>query len=166
MPQRDIIVPNVKIKDKSIFSLDELYKTFYRWFEFHNYDFQEQEYREEDLAGKKHIEIKWYAEKRIDDYIKYVLEINFLIIGLEEVEIEQAGIKASSNKGEIELRVKAYILKDWNEKWEGQAFTKFLRGFYDRYLIKNRILGYESELYEETYNFMDEVKAFLNLHRF
>ena len=74
MQQRDVIVPSIKIKEKSIFNLDELYKILIRWFELHQYDFQEREYRDEDMGeGKKHLEIKWYAEKKIDDYIKFVI---------------------------------------------------------------------------------------------
>ena len=167
MPQRDIVVPHVKIKDRSIFSLDELYKMLYRWFELYSYNFQEQEYKDEDMGeGKKHIEIRWYAEKKISDYFKFVIEVNFLIIGLESAEIEKEGVKHQTNRGEIEIRIKSYIEKDYDAKWEGSAIMGFLRNVYDKYVIKSRIEGLESMLYEETYRFMDEAKAFLNLHRF
>lgn len=167
MPQKDFIVPHVKVKDRSIFSLEELYKLLIRWFENYGYDFQEQEYRENDMGeGKKHLEIKWYAEKKIDDYFKYVMEINLFILGLESVEIEKDGVKHKTNRGEIEVRTKAYLLKDWQSKFEQSAFMKVFRDVYDKYIIRSRIEGYEGELYEETYKFLDEVKAFLNLHRF
>jgi|SRR3989344_2289675 len=167
MPQKDIIVPHVKIKDRSIFNLDELYKMLIRWFELHNYDFQEQEYRDNDMGeGKKHLEIKWYAEKKIDDYFKFVMEINLFILGLESVEIEKDGVKHKTNRGEIEFRTKTYLLKDYKEKFEQTALMKFLRDVYDKYIIRSRIEGYEGELYEETYKLLDEIKAFLNLHRF
>lgn len=167
MSQKDIIVPSVKVKDRSIFSLEELYKLLYRWFELRRYIFQEQEYRDEDMGGgKKHLEIKWYAERKIDDYFKFVIEVNFLILDLEKVEIEREGLKVATNRGEIEMRVKAYILKDYDNKWENSAIMRFLREFYDKRLIRLRIEGYEGELYEETYKLLDEVKVFLNLHRF
>ncbi len=167
MSQKDIVVPNIKIKDRSIFSLDELYKMLVRWFELNGYDFQEQEYRDEDMGeGKKHLEIKWYAEKKISDYFKFVIETNFLIVGLESVEVEKGGIKYKTNKGEIEMRIKSYIEKDYDSKWERTVMMQFLRAVYDKYLIKSRIEGYEGLLYEETYKYMDETKAFLNLHRF
>mgnify|MGYP001559023789 FL=1 len=167
MPQKDIIIPGIKIKERSVFSLGELYKILYRWFELHEYSFQEQEYRDEDLGGgAKHIEIKWYAEKNIDDYFKAVIEINFLVLGLVDVEIEQEGVKIKSNKGEIELNTKAYLVKDYDRKWENSPVMRFLREVYDQKMIKRRIEGYEGILYEETYKMLDEVKAFLNLHRF
>ncbi|MEK6934940.1 MAG: hypothetical protein AABW46_03610, partial [Nanoarchaeota archaeon] len=167
MPQRDIIVPHVKVKDRAIFALEELYKALFRWFELHNYDFQEQEYRDDDMGGgRKHLELKWYAERKIDDYFKFVMEVNFLIVGLEDVEVEIEGVKHKSNKGDIEIRTRSYLLKDWQAKFEQTAMMKFLRDVYDKYIIRGRIEGYESDIYEETYKFLDEIKAFLNLHRF
>ncbi|MFH1592619.1 MAG: hypothetical protein ABIB47_04610 [Candidatus Woesearchaeota archaeon] len=166
MVQRDTIVPNVKIKDKSIFSLEELYKLLFRWFELNQYDFNEQEYRDEDTgAGQKHLEIKWYAEKKINDYFKFVIETNFLVLGLEKVEIESGGVKRNTNKGEVELRIKAYILKDYENRWEA-GFMRFLRAFYEKFVIRGRIDDLENQIYEEAYRYMDEIKAFLNLHRF
>jgi len=167
MPQIDIIVPNIKIKERSVFSLDELYKMLVRWFELHRYDFQEQEYRDENLGEKgKHLEIKWYAEKKIDDYFKFVIKMEFLVLGLIDVEVEKDGVKAKTNKGEIEIRTKAYMVKDYDKKWENSPIMRFLREIYDKKMIKSRIEGYEGELYEETRKLLDEVKVFLNLHRF
>ncbi len=167
MPQKDIILPKLKVTEKSVFSLDEVYKLMYRWFELHNYDFQEQEYRDEEMGdGSKHIEIKWYAEKKIDNYFKYVIEIGFLVLGLVEVEIDKGGIKAKSHKGQIEMQFRAYIIKDYDKKWENNPLMRFLREIYDKKLIRSRIEGYESELYEETYKLINDIKAFLNLHRF
>jgi len=166
MSEKDIIVPLIKIKERSIFSLDELYKMLLYWFNVHRYDLQETEYRDNDIGGgKKNVEIKWYAEKKINDYFKFVIETSFLILGLEDVEVEQEGTKVKSNRGEIEFNIRSSIVKDFDNKWE-TGIMRFLRGTYDKFIIKSRIEGYEKELYEEVYAYMDEIKVFLNLHRF
>jgi len=165
MAQRDLVIPSLKIKDRSIFSLDELYKLLIRWFELHAYELQEREYRDEDMGGgKKHLEINWYAERKINDYFKFVIETAFLVVGLEEIEIEKAGVKRKSNKGEVEIKIKAYLLKDYDNKWESGAMY-LLRGFYEKYLIRASIVELEKEIGEEVYKYVDEIKAFLNLHR-
>lgn len=165
MPQMDFVAKGIKIKVKSVFDLSELYKLLYRWFETHGYDFQELEYRESLEAGGKSLEIRWYAEKKMDDYIKFVIKPSFFVVGLEKVEIEREGEKESTNKGEVEQRFDAYLLKDYDSKWEG-PFLRFLRTVYDKFLIKSRIEGYEGQLHEELYTLLNEAKAFLNLHRF
>lgn len=165
MPQIDYIAKALKIKVKSVFDLDELYKLLYRWFETHGYDFQELEYRESIEATGKNLEIRWYAEKKMDDYIKFVIKPSFFVLGLEKVEVEREGEKEATNKGEVELRFDAYLMKDYEDKWKG-PFIRFLRSCYDKFIIKSRIEGFEGQLHEELYTLMNEAKAFLNLHRF
>ena len=167
MSQKDIVIPGIKIKERSIFSLDELYKMLARWFELHMYDLQEQEYRDDDMGeAGKHIEIKWYAEKKIDDYFKFVVETTFVVVGLVDVEIDNEGVKSKSNKGDLEIKIKSYLVKDYDSKWEKSPIMRVLRETYDKKLIKSRIETYQKDLYEDTYKIMDEIKVFLNLHRY
>lgn len=164
MSQKDFIAQAIKVKQRSVFDLSELYLLLYKWFELYGYDFQEQEYRDIEKAGKKNLEIRWYAEKKIDDYIKFVIKISFMVLGLESVEIEAEGVKRKSSKGEVEFRFDAFLLKDYEDYWE-KGFIKFIREVYDKYIIKGRIDNLEGELQGELYKFIDEIKAFLNMHR-
>lgn len=167
MPQRDYVATGVKVKQKSVFNLDELYSVLWHWFETHNYDFQEQEYRDETTAGGHNIEIGWYAERKIDDYIKFVLEITFFVVGYQKVEIEkEGGVKEKTGKGEVEIQISAYLLKDFEDRWGKPAVLLFLREVYDKFIIRGRIESLEGGLHDELYRFIDEIKAFLNLYRF
>lgn len=166
MPQRDYVAQAIKVKQKSVFNLDELYSVLWSWFELNTYDFQEHEYRDTDTAKGKNLEIRWYAEKKIDDYIKYVIEVTFFVIGYEGVEIEkEGGHKEKTGKGEVEIQLDAYLEKDYEDRWTGPVLL-FLREVYDKFIIRNRIEALEGDLHDELYKFMDEIKAFLNLHRF
>ena len=165
MAQKDFVASAIKVKQRGIFDLDELYLLLYKWFELYGYDFQEEEYRDIEKEGKKNLEIRWYAEKKIDDYIKFVMKISMMIVGLEEVELEEEGIKRKSKKGTIEIRFDAYLLKDYEDRWQGSAI-KFLREVYDKFIIKGRIESLEEELHDNLYKFIDELKAFLNMHKF
>ena len=165
MSQKDFVASGIKVKQSGVFNLDDLYLLMYKWFELYGYDFQEQEYRDIDQAGKKNLEIRWYAEKKIDDYIKYVMKISMMIVGMEKVEIETEEGKQKTSKGTAEFRFDAFLEKDYEGRWEGGAM-KFLREVYDKFIIRGRIESLEGELKAELYKFMDEVKAFLNMHRF
>ena len=166
MSQRDIVAQGLKIKQKSVFNLDQLYKTMFRWFELYGFDMQEREYRDSVEGNAKHLEIKWKAVKRIDDYIQFVIITNFLVLGFETIEIEEDGVKMKTNKGEVEMNFYAYLEKDYEDKLKDSGYAKVIREIYDKYIIKNRIESLEGELYEELYKLLDEIKAFLNLHRF
>jgi len=165
MPQRDYVAQFIKVKQKAVFDLTELYKLMYRWFDLNGYFQQEVEYRDSEEAMGKHLEIKWYTEKKIDDYIKFIIEPSFLVLGLSKIEIEREGIKTATNKGEVEIRFDAYLLKDYDDKWGGPVM-RFFREVYDKYIIKKRIEDFEGLLQTELYKLIDEIKAFLNMHKF
>lgn len=164
--QRDYIMTKLKVKQQAIFNLDEFYKALYRWFELYHYDFQEREYRESQEPKGKHIEIRWYAEKKIDDYVKFVIELDFLVLGLEDVMLEkEGGMKTKTNKGTVELRFTAYLLKDYEDSWSKGPVIQFMRACYDKFIIRGRLEGYEMELYNEAHKLIAEAKAFLALHK-
>ncbi|MAG20261.1 hypothetical protein CL618_02410 [archaeon] len=167
MPEKDyVIVPWMKIKQSSTFSLDELYKMMYYWFERHDYVFKEKEYAEQRTQGSKLYEIRWYAERKVTDYIKFVIEVGLFFSGIKDVEVEKDGGKMKTQGGTVEMRFSAHLRKDYEGNWESSPVLKMIRGMYDKYIIGSRIEGYEDDLYEETYDLMNEVKAFLNMHKF
>lgn len=166
MSQKDFLATAVKIKQSSVLNLDELYVLMYKFFELYGYDFQEQEYRDIDKGGgKKNLEIRWYAEKKVDDYVKFIVKISMMVVGFEKIEIEEEGIKRKSSKGTAEFRFDALIEKDYDDRWAG-GVMKFIREVYDKFVIKGRIERLEGELLGDLHKFMDEIKAFLNMHRY
>ena len=165
MSQKDYIVHNIKFKQKVILDLTELYKHMDRWFKLYGYDMFETEYRDSEEENGKHLEIKWYADKKESDYIKFVIKVHFLILGLVDVEIEREGIKTKAQKCEVEIKFDCYLEKDYDDKWSAPV-QRFLREIYDRLIIKKRIEQHEQMINTELYNLIDEVKAFLNVHRF
>lgn len=165
MSQKDWIVQNIKFKQTAIVDLSELYKHMWRWFDLYGYDVFETEYRDSDEPEGKHLEIKWYAEKKVDDYVKFVIKTSFLVTGMTKVEIERQGQKIGANKGTLEIKFDAFLEKDYDDKWTG-PIQRFLREIYDKLLIKKRIENYEDMLNTELYKYIDELKAFVNVHRF
>ena len=166
MPERDYIVKNIKIRQQSIFDMSDLYKIMFRWFTQHNYDFQEKQYMEQNSPRGKHLEIGWETAKKMSDYIKFRIDIKFLVNGLDSVEVEVGGLKKKTNKGDVEMRFDAYLELDYEGKWEGRPVTKFLREIYNKYVTKSRMEDYEAQIHEELYEFLNEIKSFLNLYKF
>lgn len=164
MSQIEYVVKGLKVKQKTIFDMAELYKHMYRWFELYGYFVQEVEYQDSEEQNGKHLEIRWYAEKNVNDYVKYVITISFLVLGFEKIEIEREGGKVETNKGEIEIKFDAYLKKDYEDRWQG-TFTRFLRGIYDKYIIKNSLKDHIEEINIELYKLVDEVKNFLNMYK-
>ena len=142
-----------------IFDLKDLYIFFRTWLQDQRYDVAEKKYSEKIRAGGKELEIQWDVSREISDYFKYSWTINYLVLGLTKQEVN--GMKL--DKGEVRIKIDAFLEKDYESKWQSHPFVKFLRDVYDRYVIKSRIEDYEDRLTEEVDEAITQLKTFLSL---
>ena len=161
--EKDILFKQ-KVKYTGTFSYKELYRIIYEWLMDHGYDVSEKSYKEIIGAGNsKEVDIEWEAWRKITDYFRYYLHIQVQIFRMTEVEVEIDGVKQKMNKGAIEIGIKSILEKDYESRWITRAPIAFLRTFYDRYLIKERIEKFVGELIGEMGTIADEIKSFLNI---
>lgn len=150
------------LKHKGFFNYSDTYNFCYNWFKNEGYNLSEDEYTEK-VSGAKEILIKWKAKKKVTDYFLYVIEVNWHILGMSEAEVEENGKKVKTNKGELKLAIKGKVKRDYEETWDKQPYYKFLRGIYDKYILRTTIDEYEDALTDKAQKFVEETKAFLNL---
>ncbi len=150
-----------KIKQSGIFDFKDFYRFAYEWLDGEGYDVAEGKYSEKISPGGKEIEIEWEAKRKISDYFRFVAKVRWRITGMKDVEVQKNGEKINMNKGTVEIRSKGVLEKDYEHRWEDNPFLKFLRGVYDRYIIRARIDQYETKLIEEVDEFIGQCKAFL-----
>ena len=163
MPEKDIIF-KTKIKHKGVFNFSELYRILHDWLLDQNYDVNEKAYKELIVAGgARDIEVEWEATKKVSDYFKFEIKSKLRIFGMTNVEVEIDGEKQKMNKGQLELDVACAIMKDYELTWEKRPSLKFLRGLYDKYLIKDRSIQFENKIIAEMDEFVAQAKSFLAL---
>jgi len=162
MAEKDTVFKG-KFKQKGIFDFKDFYAFAYDWLNGEGYNVTENVYSEEITGDSKKIEIEWVAKKKISDYFRFVIKINWMIIGLKNVEVEREGKKLKMNSGQVEVKISGVLEKDYENKWEDHPFWKFLRGVYDRYIIRSRIEQYEDKLEGEVDEFIAQCKAYLVL---
>jgi len=160
MAERDTIFSG-KIKHTGIFDYKEFYRFCYIWLVDQGYLLTEKTYSEKIQPNGKEVEIDWEARRKISDYFRFVIKAKWRILGMTTVEVEENGKKLKMNKGQTEIKVDAILEKDYEHRWENNAFTKFLRGLYDRYIIRGRIDYYEGRIFTEADEFIAQAKAFL-----
>jgi len=141
----------------------DLYNFCFNWLKDEGYKLKEEEYTEKITSFGKEIILKWEASKKITDYFKHVIKVEWHILGMKDAEVEQDGKKVSTNKGEVKITIKATLVRDYEERWEDRPFYKFLRGVYEKYIIRETREEYESDLENKAKEYIKEIKAFLNL---
>lgn len=153
-----------KFKFEGIFDFKETYNFVDRWLKDYGYVLiQEKNYVEKIKPEGKDVEIKWEAKKKISDYFRFFLKLDWLITGMTNVETERNGVKIKANKGRIEIKITGFLEKDYEHRWEVTSISKFLRGIYDRYIIRSRIESYEYKIIEEVDELVAQTKSYLEL---
>jgi hypothetical protein len=157
------LVYNESVKHKGYFNYSELYNFCYQWLKDEGYMVREEEYGEKITGGGKEITIKWSASKKITDYFRNLITVKWKIIAMTDAEIEINGKKEKTNKGDLKLTFEAELERDYEQKWEENPTYKFMRGIYDKYVLKTMIDQYEDRLWDKTESFVENAKAFLML---
>jgi hypothetical protein len=164
MAEFDLVVSDLKITKEGVFDFNELYKTVKSWLEFHKYDFFEKNYEDITKTESKNVKIKFEAERKIDDYHKFGMEIT-LKVGDHKIVVSHDK-KKKLVQGSLVISINAGIASDIGSEWEDKPVKKFFRGIYDKYVQSDKRMMLNNELKEDTSNLYNEIKAFLNLQRF
>jgi len=160
MAEKDTIFKG-KIKQRGLFDFKDFYTFTYDWLMDENYDVFERKYVEKVKGDSKDVEIKWEAMKEISDYFRFVIIADWIILGMKQVKVKKEGKEITIDSGVLEIKFKAILVKDYENRWENHPFWKFLRGVYDRYMIRTRVEQYEERLMEEVNEFIAQCKSLL-----
>lgn len=152
-----------KLKQVGYWNYKDLYNFCFDWLKDEGYKVKEKEYVEKLSSLGKELILKWVAEKKVTDYFKNEIEINWHILGMKDAEVELDGKKISTNKGEVAITVKATLVRDYEERWEDKPIWKFLRGVYEKYVIRTTVDEYENNLEDKAKEYLGDVKAFLQI---
>ena len=162
MSEKNKIVEK-KLKYVGIFDFKDAYSFLYTLISDWGYGLNEKSYSEKVKGDSKEIDISWEGSRKIDDYFKFELLIDWKILGLKDAEVMKDGKKIKANSGEVEIKMTGILVKDYEDKWSGTPFMKFLRGVYDKFVIAKTTEEYEDKLTAEVEEAVDEMKAFFVL---
>jgi hypothetical protein len=151
------------VKHKGFWNYSEIYKFAYAWLKDEGYNISEDNYTEKVTSFGKEIAIKWTSKKKVSDYFRNIITVSWHILGMTDSEIERAGKKEKTNKGEIKLTFTATLERDYEKRWEDKPFWKMMRGVYDKYVIRTTMDEYEDRLQSKVLKFIEETKSFLQL---
>jgi len=163
MPEEDTIIKS-SVKHKGFFTFADLYRFAYDWLKDETgLDVTEDKYGEKLAGNEKEIDVEWTGEKKLTDYFKIKVKVEFEIKKLKEVEIQQEGKKIKTNQGDVKITAKGILIKDYDGKFERTAFRKFLRSVYERWIITSRVDQFEDKVFEDVDEFLAQIKAWLAL---
>ena len=152
-----------KLKQTGNWNYTDVYNLAFSWLKGSGYKLKEDLYSEKLSANGKEVIIAWTAEKKVTDYFQYQIKMDWHILGMKDAEVEIEGKKVKTNKGEVEIVFKANIIKDYEKRWEDKPLWKFLRGIYEKYIIRETIDEFEDDLEDDVKDMIKDLKAFLRI---
>ena len=161
MPEKDYVASPVKIGYSGVLALNDLYKVMQNWFKLYKYKVKELDHKVSRGEGGSDIYLKWAADKKMSDYLKFTIETEIFVNNM--VEVESKKTKKKLARCDLRVIVQGYIAKDIEDVWTGKAFLKFMREAYDRFVIGSKMEEYEKELLGDVRKFVNEVEAFIRV---
>lgn len=152
-----------KFKHTGYWKYKEVYDMVFFWLRDHQYKINENLYNEKIISNGKEVVIRWEAEKKVTDYFKYQIKADWHILGMKDVEVEIDGKKQKTQNGEVEIIFKGVLIKDYEKRWEDKPLWKFLRGVYEKYVIRATVDEFEDHVEDDVREMIGELKAFLKL---
>ncbi|MEA3378138.1 MAG: hypothetical protein U9Q69_00710 [Nanoarchaeota archaeon] len=169
MPQKDFIAPVKKIERNTVIEVTDLINSLQVMIKDRGYDtLVEQEHKEQtDTKGNKKVFFYWFAKKQVSTYVKLFLEIS-MKSSVTNISIEQDEKKKTMQDGDISFEIGGYVSKDIEDEWrmrKKSPFKKFLREAFDKFISRDKMESYESELEEDIKNIVHELKTYLKMQR-
>jgi len=163
MAEKDTIFSS-EMKYGGIFDFKAFYKFCYDWIEDEiGIKMVEKKYEEKLAGDTKEIIIEWEEAKKLTDYFRFDMKVDFTVRKLKEVEINQGGKKIKTNNGDVKVKVKGILVRDYAGKFETSAFNKFMRSIYEKWVITSRIGQFEDKIVGDCDGFLGQAKAYLDL---
>ncbi|HIH14966.1 MAG: hypothetical protein QT08_C0021G0020 [archaeon GW2011_AR17] len=170
MGVKDFLSPPKTINSTLVYDQKELYRYLQKWLSERGYDVAELDYTEKILAdGKKLYAFNWICDKRVDDYTKFMVSIDFKAEA-ENVQIElQDEKKKTAQKGTVTIKIATYIEKDIEAEWslkKEAPYRALMREIYDKMVTKGKWARYTNKLAKDANLLISDIKTYLKTHRY
>lgn len=148
------------IRYKGVFDMKKVYNGMYDWFTKRGYRFMETQYKHKPPET----EIDWCAIRKVDDYFRYNITIQFYIWDIEDVEVVREGKKQKMQQGRMKITFSCGFTSDYSGRWEGSWLKKKMEKIYNKYIIYREIqFKHMITLYYVLYELHELTKQLLGM---
>lgn len=166
MAEIKTLIDGKSLSYEGVFNLKELYRLIDKWFKDHGYDKQEIRNWEDVSQNEKQIILEIIPYKKVSDYARLDIRIFMIFSKLTEIDLEKDGIKFKMNKGRAEFYFDAYVVTDYENKWETRPIFYFVKNVLDKWIYRIYTSSYDAEVIRDCTEIENEIRSYLNMNRF
>ena len=166
MAERTIVVDSLVLNYQGIFNLNEFYRITDKYFREKGFDKYEKRNEEQVLKDQRQISIQIEPWKKINDYAKEVIKMNYNFTNIKDVTVVKDKHRVVLQQGKVSIKMMGYLETDWEHKWEGNAVLFFIRAIFDQFIYKIQTDKYQGLVAEDCQHLYSIMKSYLNLQRY
>jgi hypothetical protein len=166
MAEIKTLIDGKSLSYEGVFSLKELYRIIDKWFKDHGYDKNEIKNWEDVAENEKQIIIEIIPYKKVSDYARIDIRVFMIFSKLSDIEMNKDHLKMKMNKGKAEFYFDAYVVTDYEQKWETTALFYFMKNVFDKFVYRVYTSSYDGEAIRDCTEVENEIRSFLNMNRF
>ena len=152
------------LKYKGVYDYEGFYKTIRSYFEQRKYIFREKRYKDKAQDFGHEVEMFLDADKEVDEFVKYVVELNVLIQEVSEFETEKERVKQKVTGGRLRIKIiKAEVEFDWQGKYSGKFAKKALTFFVKKMFKKYYLIRYVGPFRNDVMGLYTAIRKHLNM---
>ena len=151
------------IKYRGIFDIQGLMRAMQQWIVNQGYEFHEVsvKYKVPTPLGAEP-EFGWWAWRKVNEYIKFHIDVYFHYWEVKDVEVIRNGKKEKSTRAAVQIEIRGRTELDWQNRFGGSRFSQALGDFYNRYIIRKDLdLYWTDQLYYRLYKLHKVAKDYL-----
>lgn len=166
MAEIKTLIDGKSLSYEGVFNLRELYRLIDKWFRDHGYEKQEIKNWEDVSQNEKQIILEIVPYKKVSDYARLDVRIFMIFSKLTEIDLDKDGIKFKMNKGRAEFYFDAYVVTDYENKWETRPVFYFIKNVFDKWVYRVYTNTYDGEVIRDATEIENEIRSYLNMNRF
>ena len=163
----------LSIKYEDVFNLQNLYRMIREWLIANEYASDKQDekmekfYLEKHSGGVKEMWIWWRTSKvpHGSKYFKYVINIDYHVLNMKDVEIMHKGTKIKANKGEAEVLINCYLDTEAEFEIEKSLF-RMIANLFRKRIYRQQVEQHKKDLQSDMLSLQHDIKQFLELKGF
>ncbi len=143
------------VRYDGVFDFDGMYKEIIAYLRRHNYWFYETLYKHKPWSPiGTELVLKWRAERKLDEYYHYTINLEWHLMDLHTVEVIRQGKKVTLSKCYFWVNITGVAAADWQALereggWQTQVIGKFFRNkVADREYIYDYVYPLHGEVME------------------
>lgn len=154
------------ISYSGLFSVRELFKLVDDWLAQGGWDRIESSHTEVVTEKGKEIKVSLEPEKKVSDYIKFIIYIDLELTEVEDVVVKKGKKSIPLSKGNVDISIDAKLVTDYDGKWVQSPVHLMIKAFYDKFIKKSEIDEFKAKLEKDVTHLNEQIKAHLNLFQY